>query len=59
MFQPGDLVMVPFPFSDLRTHKKRPVLVLTRPDSRGDFIALAITSVDTKLITVSFQNKAG
>lgn len=47
MCQPGDLVMVPFPFSDLDVTKKRPVLVLTVPDGRGDFIGLAVTSVPT------------
>ncbi|MEO5335124.1 MAG: type II toxin-antitoxin system PemK/MazF family toxin [Magnetococcus sp. YQC-5] len=47
MYQPGDLVMVPFPFSDQDVAKKRPVLVLTLPDERGDFIGLAVTSVPT------------
>ncbi len=42
--QPGDIVFIPFPFSDLSTAKKRPVLVITMPDSHGDFTALAITS---------------
>lgn len=43
-FDPGDIVLIPFPFSDLKTSKKRPVLMLTAPDSNGDFIALAVTS---------------
>lgn len=42
---PGDLVLIPFPFSDLQATKKRPVLVLTSPDRHGDFICLAVTSV--------------
>ena len=42
---PGDLVLIPFPFSDLNTTKKRPVLVLTKPDHHGDFVGLAVTSV--------------
>lgn len=41
----GDLVLIPFPFSDLKATKKRPVLVLTKPDRHGDFIGLAVTSV--------------
>jgi mRNA interferase MazF len=40
----GDLLLVPFPFSDLSATKRRPVLVLTTPDSYGDFIALPVTS---------------
>lgn len=44
MFERGDLVLIPFPFSDLSAAKKRPVLLLTRPDAYGDFIVLAGTS---------------
>lgn len=44
MFERGDLLIVPFPFSDLSTTKRRPVLALTGPDSYGDFIALPVTS---------------
>jgi len=40
----GDLLLVPFPFSDLSASKRRPVLALTASDSYGDFIALPVTS---------------
>jgi mRNA interferase MazF len=40
----GDLLLIPFPFTDLSATKRRPVLVLTRSDSYGDFIALPVTS---------------
>ena len=44
MLERGDLVLVPFPFSDLSAAKKRPVLLVSRPDEYGDFVALAVTS---------------
>jgi mRNA interferase MazF len=44
MFERGDLLLVPFPFSDLSATKRRPVLALTGPDGYGDFIALPVTS---------------
>ena len=44
MFDAGDLVLLPFPFSDQSTTKRRPVLLLTAPDALGDFIACAVTS---------------
>lgn len=43
MFERGDLILISFPFSDLSAAKKRPVLMLTRPDAYGDFVALAVT----------------
>jgi mRNA interferase MazF len=40
----GDLLLVPFPFTDLSAAKRRPVLALTKLDGFGDFIALPVTS---------------
>jgi mRNA interferase MazF len=44
MFERGDLLVVPYPFTDLSAAKRRPVLALTGPDAYGDFIALPVTS---------------
>ena len=44
MFERGDLLLVPFPFTDLSAVKRRPVLAVTTADSYGDFVAIPITS---------------
>lgn len=44
MFKSGDVVVIPYPFTDQTRTKLRPVLVITAPDDQGDFIGLAITS---------------
>jgi mRNA interferase MazF len=44
MYLPGDVVLLPFPFSDLSASKKRPVLILRATNSQGDFLAVQITS---------------
>ena len=45
--EPGELVAIPFPYSDLHTSKRRPVVIITPPDRYGDFFGLAVTSVPT------------
>ena len=54
----GDLIGIPFPYSDLTTKKRRPVLVLTSPDRHGDFICLAVTSVPTVEVAVAIDQKS-
>nr|VFK60797.1 MAG: PemK-like, MazF-like toxin of type II toxin-antitoxin system [Candidatus Kentron sp. TUN]VFK63680.1 MAG: PemK-like, MazF-like toxin of type II toxin-antitoxin system [Candidatus Kentron sp. TUN]VFK70085.1 MAG: PemK-like, MazF-like toxin of type II toxin-antitoxin system [Candidatus Kentron sp. TUN] len=44
MHQPSDVVLLPFPFSDLSASKKRPVLIMQTTNSHGDFLAVQITS---------------
>lgn len=44
MLERGDLVLIPYPFTDLSASKRRPVLAPTEPDAYGDFIALSVTS---------------
>jgi len=45
--KPGEIVGIPFPYSNLTSKKRRPVLVITTPDRHGDFVGLAVTSVPT------------
>lgn len=44
MYNAGDVVMLPFPFSDLSSTKRRLVPLLTPPDEQSDFLACPITS---------------
>lgn len=44
MSERGDLLLLPYPFTDLSMTKRRPVLALTAADPQGDFIALPVTS---------------
>ncbi|QLQ25214.1 MAG: type II toxin-antitoxin system PemK/MazF family toxin [Dechloromonas sp.] len=44
MYEAGSIVLIPFPFSDLSSSKRRPVLMLTTADARNDFIAMPLTS---------------
>jgi mRNA interferase MazF len=43
-YQPGDVLLIPFPFSDRLASKRRPILLLTTADEMGDIVYLPITS---------------
>ena len=47
MYNRGDIVLIPVPFSDLSSSKKRPVLIISNDNynsSGSDIIVVAITS---------------
>ena len=60
MYSPGEILLVPVPFTDLSSQKRRPVLVLSKQEynrQTEDLMVAAITSViDTKPYTVIFSN---
>lgn len=43
----GDIILVPFPFTDLSSQKTRPALILAGVKGGEDFIVAAITSKKT------------
>lgn len=47
-FNPGDVLLVPFPFSDLSGLKKRPVLVLAVAERLQEIVCLMLTSLPGK-----------
>ena len=56
--RPAEIVGIPFPYTDMSTRKRRPVLALTTPDQRGDFIGLAVTSVRTEEQALCIQEES-
>lgn len=46
-FIKGDVVVLPFPFTDLSSSKKRPAVILASPQG-NDYIMLQITSKNVK-----------
>ena len=60
MYKQGEIVLIPFPFTDFSSNKKRPVLILSNDyynNLTDDVIAAAITSNTAgKLYSVSLTN---
>ncbi len=47
-FEPGNVILVPFPFSDLSGVKKRPALVLAVAERLQEMVCLMLTSLPGK-----------
>lgn len=61
MHKQGDIVLIPVPFTDLSTNKRRPVLILSNNDynsKTNDVVVVAITSnIIAKNYTVFITGK--
>ena len=61
MYEQGEIVLIPFPFTDLTTKKKRPVIVLSNKEYNErieDFIVCGITSnIKDMLYSVLINSK--
>jgi mRNA interferase MazF len=61
MYKQGDILLIPIPFSDLTSSKKRPVLVLSNNDyntKTEDIIVAAVTSnITSKDYNILISNK--
>ncbi|MEM8526074.1 MAG: type II toxin-antitoxin system PemK/MazF family toxin [Bacteroidota bacterium] len=48
MYKQGDIILIPYPFTDLSTAKQRPAVIISNEKSnnfRGDYIVAKVTSV--------------
>ena len=61
MYRQGDILLIPIPYSDLTSNKKRPVLVLSNDDyntKTEDIIVAAVTSnITSKEYSILISNK--
>ena len=60
MHKQGDILLVPLPFSDLSSSKRRPVLVLSKlayNNTTADLIVVAVTSkTEDRPYSIAFSN---
>jgi len=56
-YRKGDIILIKFPFTNLKQAKKRPVLLVKDTNDLGDFVCLQITSKATQSTLLPIENK--
>lgn len=54
MFNQGDILLVPIPFSDLSSSKKRPVLVLSNNEYNSKTNDIVVAAITSNIITKDY-----
>lgn len=55
-FRSGDIVLVPFPFTDLSASKRRPALLLRSLGEFGDWLCLPVTTQNAHAVSQQLQD---
>ncbi|MEA1880083.1 MAG: type II toxin-antitoxin system PemK/MazF family toxin [Campylobacterota bacterium] len=55
-YKKGDVVLIKFPFTDLKQSKKRPVLLVQDANDLGDFVCFQITSNSRQVNTSKIED---
>ena len=55
-FRSGDIVLVPFPFTDLSASKRRPALLLRSLGEFGDWLCLPVTTQNAHALSQQLQD---